>query len=817
MTIQRGYSTAYTYDLNQRLKKVEDPYATVTQYDYDTLGNLTHVKAAKDVSGNDIYGVPITTIMTYNSLSKKRSMTDPDMGYWTYDYDKSGNLEYQTDAKGQTIRSRYDGLNRVYEKWYGYPTPTSTVYFTYDDPSVPYSKGKQTKVSYQPSGQELREDSILEYDLLQRVKKSKKKIGTNEVTFEKSYDSAGKVISIKYLAGTPSEKVYSYEYDVAGNLLYVKDNASGNHLVDYSEFTALGQQKIATFQKPNNISVKTTYTYDPLTARLKTLLTQKLVGGTPTDTYQDLNYQLFDGKGNVVTLIDNLNAITHSYAYDSLDRLLSASGSGTNPYSQSYQYDRIGNITYKSDVGSYSYTYSSKPHAVRTAGSISLQYDLNGNMTQRVGGGVTITITSQNWNYENKPTLIQKGSATNSLTYDGNGQRVKKVSSLSGTTLYYGELYETRAGVGTIHLFAGSNRVASVLAGSTTQFYHADHLGSASVITDSNGNRKEQMVYFPFGAYRAVGNINGTYDFDANFPDVFYTYTGQEDDDDLGFYNYGARLYDPLIGKFISADTIVPDPNNPQSLNRYSYTLNNPLRYIDPSGNQYDEWDVWYSNTYSTDLWAGYNWGSSLNSSSNQSQFSFGTFNAIPYYSNNIAGNNLAPIIQNFTTNLDKGLSNFYPGFGDSFTSVFGITSLLGVPSPTESIRLSLGCNDVVDKSSIGYKIGEAANAAWWVGLGSAKAGDVISKASEIKTSVLQSIHDKEITLWGSRIINIKILQKDMSINWKDLSVNFVNTQTGSRFEIGYHNFGMGDRLLHFNINGLHYYPIWGWPPWGIK
>ena len=175
MTIQRGYSTAYTYDLNQRLKKVEDPYATVTQYDYDTLGNLTHVKAAKDVSGNDIYGVPITTIMTYNSLSKKRSMTDPDMGYWTYDYDKSGNLEYQTDAKGQTIRSRYDGLNRVYEKWYGYPTPTSTVYFTYDDPSVPYSKGKQTKVSYQPSGQELREDSILEYDLLQRVKKSKKK------------------------------------------------------------------------------------------------------------------------------------------------------------------------------------------------------------------------------------------------------------------------------------------------------------------------------------------------------------------------------------------------------------------------------------------------------------------------------------------------------------------------------------------------------------------------------------------------------------------------------------------------------------------
>ena len=298
-------------------------------------------------------------------------------------------------------------------------------------------------------------------------------------------------------------------------------------------------QKIATFPKPNNVSVKSTYTYDPATARLKTLLTQKLVGTNPTDTYQNLDYQQFDGKGNLITLADNLNAITHGYTYDSLDRLLTANGAGANPYTQSYQYDRIGNITFKSDVGSYSYTYSNKPHAVRTAGNISLQYDLNGNMTQRrVSGGIRLDIT---YNYDNKPSLIKKnGSNYVQFTYDGNSQRVKKYNYTTGqTTLYFGGLYETRAGVGTIHLFAGTNRVASVLSDGRTQFYHTDHLGSASVITDSNGNRKEQMVYFPFGAYRAVGNINGTYDYDTNFPDVFYTFTGQEDDDDLGFYNYG--------------------------------------------------------------------------------------------------------------------------------------------------------------------------------------------------------------------------------------------------------------------------------------
>ncbi len=99
------------------------------------------------------------------------------------------------------------------------------------------------------------------------------------------------------------------------------------------------------------------------------------------------------------------------------------------------------------------------------------------------------------------------------------------------------------------------------------------------------------MEYFPFGTYRE------TVDYDVNFPDVFYTFTGQEDDDDLGLYNYGARLYDPALGRFISPDSIVPDPTDLQSLNRYSYVRNNPLFYIDPTGHcgapgEEDEEDV---------------------------------------------------------------------------------------------------------------------------------------------------------------------------------------------------------------------------------
>jgi RHS repeat-associated protein len=71
---------------------------------------------------------------------------------------------------------------------------------------------------------------------------------------------------------------------------------------------------------------------------------------------------------------------------------------------------------------------------------------------------------------------------------------------------------------------------------------------------------------------------------------VFYTYTGQEDDDDLGFYNYVARLYDPGLGRFISPDIIVPNIQDPQALNRYSYARNNPIFYVDPDGKALAPW-----------------------------------------------------------------------------------------------------------------------------------------------------------------------------------------------------------------------------------
>jgi len=183
---------------------------------------------------------------------------------------------------------------------------------------------------------------------------------------------------------------------------------------------------------------------------------------------------------------------------------------GLNAYTRSYSYDRIGNITYKSDVGSYAYTYNNQPHAVRTAGAVSLQYDLAGNMTQKVSNGVTLGIT---WNADNRPTLITRnGSDYIQYTYDGMGTRVRKVNLATGfVTRYYGEVYEERGTTGVIHLFASTTRIASVRTDGTIQYYHGNHLGSASVITDSTGTVKETIEYLPFGSYRVRQDLDGSF------------------------------------------------------------------------------------------------------------------------------------------------------------------------------------------------------------------------------------------------------------------------------------------------------------------
>lgn len=344
----------------------------------------------------------------------------------------------------------------------------------------------------------------------------------------------------------------NYAYDGGGNLYEV---SSGSTIfARYEDYTALGQTGEILY---GNLA-QTTYQYNSATSRLATLNT------TGSTVLQNLSYG-YDNAGNVTAIDDLLDANRNQdFIYDHLNRLTQAQSPvyGT----LTYQYNQIGNMTYNSQVGTYTYpaSGSARPHAVSTAGGISYIYDANGNMTS--GNGRTLA-----WTRDNKPSSITAGGVTTTFTYDYWGKRVKKIASQ--TTVYPSSLYECTGSTCTAYIFGNGKRIAKV-TGSTTLYIHGDHLGSASIMTNQSGTKVRETYYYPYGQTRTTSGTQ----------DDKYKFTDQEEDTETGLYNFNARHYDPILGRFISPDSIVQNYEDPQTLNRYSYCGNNPLVYVDPSG-----------------------------------------------------------------------------------------------------------------------------------------------------------------------------------------------------------------------------------------
>jgi RHS repeat-associated protein len=208
----------------------------------------------------------------------------------------------------------------------------------------------------------------------------------------------------------------------------------------------------------------------------------------------------------------------------------------------------------------------------------SYAYDANSNMISRTECGLTYSPT---FDAENRLISVAVGGQTTQFIYDGDDNLVKKINPDGSKTLYVGGIYEVDKTSGgtvtqtrTYYPAGGAMRV-----GSTLYYVLKDHLGSASAVTDTSGNIVGEDRFLPFGETRFT---TGTMYTDKLF-------TGQRALAGLGIYHYGARFYSPYINRFVSADIVVPGYTNPQSLNRYSYVTNNPLRYTDPTGHWADD------------------------------------------------------------------------------------------------------------------------------------------------------------------------------------------------------------------------------------
>lgn len=467
----------------------------------------------------------------------------------------------QTDAKGQTTTNTYDLLGRPVTRTQGGNTTT----WTYD--TVPYGIGKPAAVQA-PAG--YREDYA--YDPLGRVAGTSTVFDSLTRTVGTSYDSLSRPSVLTYPSGFSVKQVYNAN----GYLSEVRDGAT--NALYWQADAALADGAVSALTLGNGLS--TLRVYDPLSGHLTALST----GVGTASAVQQLTYQ-WDLLDNLTRRQDLNQNLTETFTYDALNRLTGATLAGGA--AKTYAYDSLGNLTHKSDVGSYTYgTGGVRPHAVTSAGANTYTYDANGNLT--AGAGRVIT-----WNAANQATGITQGSASSSFLYGPGGARYKQVKTVSGvttSTAYIGTLYEEVESGGVTdrkhYIFAGDERIALYSAKTSGQtslkYLHADHLGSTDTISDASGAVIERLSYDPHGKRR---NVNGTPA--AGTLSAIHTdrgFTGHEHLDELGLIHMNGRVYDPVLGRFLSADPYIQYPESTQGLNRYSYVDNNPLSLTDPSG-----------------------------------------------------------------------------------------------------------------------------------------------------------------------------------------------------------------------------------------
>ncbi len=407
-TDQRGKQLRYTNDAYGRLVKVEEfnsGSTYTTTYEYDVLNNL---KKTTDNAANE-------TTITYDSLSRKTGMTDPDMGTWSYTYDLNDNLATQVDAKSQTISFTYDELNRVTLK--NLPSGETDVTYDYDLAPSTYSGqtgywvGRLAKVTDASGAHEFK------YDKQGRVIDDTKTVDSVAYAFARSYDSMGRVRTLTY----PDTEVVTYTYNGFGDvetIAGVKSSVTTDYIKEVN-YNASGQ---ITFTKYGN-SVTSDYTYNSNTLRLSNILTKKPDG---TTKLQELAYT-FDNAGNVATIVDTINSMSQTFTYDDLNRLTQAVGSAYG--TQTFAYDSIGNMTTKASRTMSYGAGSAGPHAVTdvtwtgtnfptfcrdlASGNCDMTYDANGNMTVR--GGDTLAYDSENRLKEVKAYEGDEGSTNYTL------------------------------------------------------------------------------------------------------------------------------------------------------------------------------------------------------------------------------------------------------------------------------------------------------------------------------------------------------------------------------------------------------------------
>lgn len=581
--------------------RVTDAQGNQSSYQHDAFGNLA---VMRDPMGN-------VTQIGYDLLGRKVSLDDPDMGRWSYRYDVLGQLKEQTNARGQTTGLTYDRLGRMtrrYEsdldsRWYFDRTASAALCGA----SVGRLCEATTSTGYR---------RLNAFDSLSRPVKSSATLasGANGTYVSKlTYDANGRIDQQVWPTGLGIRHVYNTD----GVLLEMRNAATSALYWQRIENNARGQ--IVRSETGNGLTQRTTWQPETGLATVMQVGTSSASGGVANQGYA------YNALHNLTSRSDAIASVSESFQYDRLNRLtVQELTAPAGNRSVAYHYDALGNIKYHSEIGLYDYTPEAgeavaRPHAVRRitgfAGKLTnpqYKYDANGNLSSVAGAnGVTRTNVWTSFDMPQSMSLSSRGVSSTFL-YGPEHQRIRQVVTRDGQSraTYYlhpdnaGGLFFEReeqgtGGVATNRHFlsvAGgaflqletpgalqADPVATNLTGVQLRYLHKDHLGSVVAITESTGAVLERLAYEPFGKRRQA---DGAQDAAGNVEAVRTKrgFTGHEHLDELDYVHMNGRVYDPDVGRFVSADPTVPHPLDLQGLNRYAYTRNNPLNSVDPSG-----------------------------------------------------------------------------------------------------------------------------------------------------------------------------------------------------------------------------------------
>nr|VFJ44556.1 MAG: RHS repeat-associated core domain-containing protein [Candidatus Kentron sp. FW] len=605
-------ATSFAYDALGRKTSTTTALGNQTLTGYDPNGNVTHITDANAVAGSqpkNNQGVSI--FREYDEMNRLVREIDAQNGETRYQYDLVGNLTAIVDAEGRTTSFVHDDLGRLVETIDPLvETPNDrTVTLTHDEMGNVLTRtdreGQTIRYTYDLANRLV----LTEYlaDGSQEVRQYDSygnlvALTNGDVAYTYTYDNHGRLetkTDTRQVNGAPVSRTLQFDYDPVGNLIRKTDYQgdittlqydSTNRLValanrDYLQVSYHYDGAGRLLDRILSNGVKTRYVYD----RDNRLI--ELTNRTASGTIIHAQHFQYDHMGNITGITDqDGQAVT--YGYDSLYRLVSVDGPGSDG-DRNFTYDHVGNrLTQVSATGTLAYLYDAgnRLQEVRQGSATgtlvaSYRYDHNGS---RVEKRDSTDVLVQAYGYDPKRRIkeLTQGSSgvTHTYAYDPNDYRIRKAGP-QGVNHYLLQaehleaIYDQDSQIKAKYLRgvvvdeivngyeypdAGNEKTRVNLT------FHHDHNKSVTGLSAHEGSILETIGYEAFGG---VAESVGT-------SDNRLRYTGREQDTGTGLYYYRARYYDPEVGRFLTEDPL----GFKAGVNFYRYVENNPVNFNDPSG-----------------------------------------------------------------------------------------------------------------------------------------------------------------------------------------------------------------------------------------